>query len=251
MSYGTNYDTDILETRYEANKLFSRTGLQGTKKNPQKNFSILLSGTKVNAPATRKAAAAQRRPRAPQLLLEAQCTAPATRKAAATCFFFRPPHLALRSVHLYMPLFKAFGPCARLQFLALAQSYFPFPLPLPLGLFFCFLMRASLHGVSSSTGSSLGMPTVFGLAPLGPFAGAGSSGGWRSDELDSSSVWAPLSSFLWPAVELQLDPSRQVTKKNTAANCKLEKPSHANWNNCFQTGLAGLAGGKPLTEMKK
>ena len=47
MSYGTNYDTDILETRCKANKLFSRTGLQGTKKNPQKNFSILLSGTKV------------------------------------------------------------------------------------------------------------------------------------------------------------------------------------------------------------
>jgi hypothetical protein len=46
LSYGTNYDTDILETRYEANKLFSRTGLQGTKKIPQKNFSILLSGTK-------------------------------------------------------------------------------------------------------------------------------------------------------------------------------------------------------------
>ena len=34
-------------------------------------------------PATRKAAAAQQRPRAPQLLLEALCTAPATRKAAA------------------------------------------------------------------------------------------------------------------------------------------------------------------------
>ena len=50
MSYGTNYDTDILETRYEANKLFSRTGLQGTKKNPQKNFSILLSGTKLLLP---------------------------------------------------------------------------------------------------------------------------------------------------------------------------------------------------------
>ena len=152
------------------------------------------------------------------------------------------------SVHA---LVQGFWPLCRLQFLALAQSYFPFPLPLPLGLFFCFPMRASLHGVSSSTGSSLGMPAVFGLAPLGPFAGAGSSGGWHSDDLDSSSVWAPLSSFLWPAVELLLDPSRQVTKKNTAANCKLEKPSHANWNSCFQTGLAGLAGGKPLTEMKK
>jgi len=46
LSYGTNYDTDILETRCEANKLFSRTGLQGTKKIPQNNFSILLSGTK-------------------------------------------------------------------------------------------------------------------------------------------------------------------------------------------------------------
>ena len=35
------------------------------------------------APATRKAAAGQRRPRAPQLLQEALCTAPATRQAAA------------------------------------------------------------------------------------------------------------------------------------------------------------------------
>ena len=35
------------------------------------------------APATRKVAAAQRRPRAPQLLQEALCPAPATRKVAA------------------------------------------------------------------------------------------------------------------------------------------------------------------------
>ena len=45
------------------------------------------------APATRKAAAAQRRPRAPQLDQEALCTAPATRKAAAAQRRPRAPQL--------------------------------------------------------------------------------------------------------------------------------------------------------------
>ena len=44
------------------------------------------------APATRKAAAAQRRPRAPQLLQEALCTAPATRNAARKLYMYCACH---------------------------------------------------------------------------------------------------------------------------------------------------------------
>ena len=85
---------------------------------------------------------------------------------------------------------------------------------------------------------------------------------------------------LWSCCWIRAGRSQQ--KNNCKTNCKLEKPGgpsfrlakcpsalpllvsslgppapvekntgHANWNNCFQTGLAGLAGGKPLTEMKK
>ena len=64
----------------------------------------LLQEALCTAPATRKAArklcawyaAAQRRPRAPQLLQQALCTAPATRKAARKLSVLRLPHEASR-----------------------------------------------------------------------------------------------------------------------------------------------------------
>jgi len=46
--------------------------------------------------ATRKPAAAQQRPRAPQLLQEALCSAPAARKAARKLCVLRLPHEASR-----------------------------------------------------------------------------------------------------------------------------------------------------------
>ena len=52
--------------------------------------------TLCTAPATRKPAAAQQRPRAPQLLQEALCTAPATRKAARKLCVLHLPHEASR-----------------------------------------------------------------------------------------------------------------------------------------------------------
>ena len=127
-------------------------------------------------------------------------------------------------------------PCSRLllalvqgsqSLAALVQSYWYFLLPLPLPLVGPFPIRASLYGVSSITGSSLGSSFAlpFGLAPLTsplPF----SCGSCASEELDSSSesedsessVWVPWSWFLVfcgcpcsrPEV-LLLDPGRQTT----------------------------------------
>ena len=121
-------------------------------------------------------------------------------------------------VHLYIPLFKAFGPCARLfgscselLFFSSCSELLVLSFAIALGPFFCVSMRASIYGASSSTVSSLAMAAVLGFAPFGPFFGAGAS-----DDEDSASVWVPLSSFFLAAAELLVDPGRQVTRKNTA-----------------------------------
>ena len=137
-------------------------------------------------------------------------------------FFFPPAHLAqictCPCTRLLLALVQGF--CQSLA--ALVQSYCGFPLPLPLGLF--FPIRASLYGVSSITGSSLGssFALLFGLAPLTwPLPCFG--GCLASDEPDSSSessepsVWVPWSWLLCcccpcsrPEV-LLLGPGRQTT----------------------------------------
>ena len=59
-----------------------------------------------------KAAAAQRRPRAPQLVLEALCTAPATQKATGPQRRPRAPQLHLEALQLCLPREAAAAPAA-------------------------------------------------------------------------------------------------------------------------------------------